>query len=160
MNKKAEIPKAKSLKLLCLLSFIGFIYCMALDSAKFITYQFYSPDNLIEDSNAYEIISNELNTWSMKGVDVSEKGIQLIALNFFLRSTFDVLALFGVALMFYQLKIGYSIYVFFQLLYIVVPFLIFLDGAFSVVPLQITAVNLVYIGLFTTQRKHLKSKRN
>ena len=96
----------------------------------------------------------------MKGVDVSEKGIQLIALNFFLRSTFDVLALFGVALMFYQLKIGYTIYVFFQLLYIAVPFLIFLDGAFSVVPLQITAVNLVYIGLFTTQRKHLKSKRN
>ena len=56
MNKKAEIPKAKALKLLCLLSFIGFIYCMALDSAKFITYQFYSPDNLIEDSNLHNKI--------------------------------------------------------------------------------------------------------
>ena len=155
---KNDLPSVKGLKILCFLSFLGFVYCMAFDSSKFITYQFYDPDALVEDSNAYEIITNELSLWSENGIDVSAKGINVIALNFLLRSAMDVLALLGVALMFYRMKIGYSIYFLFQLLYVVLPFLLFSEGFSSVIPLQISAVNLIYVALFTTQRKHFISR--
>ena len=150
----------KGLKVLCFLSFLGFVYCMAFDSSKFITYQFYNPDVLVEDSDAYDVITKELDLWSDNGIDVSEKGINFIALNFLLRSGFDVLALLGVALMFYRMKMGYSIYLICQLIYVAIPFFFFSKGASSIVPLQIAAVNLIYIALFTTQRKHLLSREN
>ena len=133
---------------------------MAFDSSKFITYNFYNPDVLVEDSNAYDVINKDLALWSEKGIDISEKGINVIALNFLLRSGFDVLALLGVALMFYRMKMGYSIYLICQLIYVAIPFFLFSEGASSIVPLQMTAVNLIYVALFTTQRKHLLSREN
>ena len=96
----------KGLKILCFLSLLGFVYCMAFDSTKFLTYSSLDVDSLVEDSASYEAINNEILIWKDAGIDVSEKWLHKIALLFLIRSILDVLALLGVALMFYRMKIG------------------------------------------------------
>ena len=66
-----------------------------------------------------------------------------------------MLALLGVMLMFYKLKIGFNLYVLFQLLYVVLPFILIGKGVNVVVPYELMMINLVYIALYVTQRKHL-----
>tara|TARA_B100001250_G_C19039664_1_gene460998 strand:+ start:29 stop:499 length:471 start_codon:yes stop_codon:yes gene_type:complete len=147
-------PTVNGLKVLCFLSFIGFVYCMAFDSSKFLTYSSYDPDSLIEDSAAYELISQEVDRWSLNKIDVSKKGIQKVSYLFLARSIFDVISLLGVTLMFYKMKLGFSIYTFSQLLYVLLPFVFFGFAAKEIVPLNMMLVNLIYVALFITQNKH------
>ena len=64
-------------------------------------------------------------------------------------------ALLGVALMFFKIKLGYIIYVIFQLAYVSVCFVIIEENALKIIPLGSIAISLIYVALFTTQRKHL-----
>ena len=65
----------KGLKILCFLSLLGFVYCMAFDSTKFLTYSSLDVDSLVEDSASYEAINNEILRWEDAGIDVSEKSL-------------------------------------------------------------------------------------
>lgn len=148
----------KGLKILCFLSLLGFVYCMAFDSTKFLTYSSLDIDNMIEDSASYEAINNEVLRWEDAGIAVSEKGLHRISLLFLIRSILDVLALLGVALMFYRMKIGFSIYAIFQLCYVVSPLVFFGVNGTVVAPLNMMAINLIYLALFFTQKKNLLSR--
>ncbi len=148
----------KGLKILCFLSLLGFVYCMAFDSTKFLTYSSLDIDNMIEDSASYEAINNEVLRWEDAGIAVSEKGLHRISLLFLIRSILDVLALLGVALMFYRMKIGFSIYAIFQLCYVVSPLVFFGVNGTAVAPLNMMAINLIYLALFFTQKKNLLAR--
>lgn len=148
----------RGLKILCFLSLLGFVYCMAFDSTKFLTYCTLDLDSMVEDSATYEMIHNELTRWGENEIDISPKGLQKIALLFLFRAIFDVFALLGVALMFYRMKIGFSIYSIFQLTYVFSPLLLLGIDATAVVPLNMMAINLIYVALFVTQRKHLLTR--
>lgn len=148
----------KGLKILCFLSLLGFVYCMAFDSTKFLTYSSLDVDSLVEDSASYEAINNEILIWKDAGIDVSEKWLHKIALLFLVRSILDVLALLGVALMFYRMKIGFSIYAIFQLCYVISPFVFFGVNGTAVAPLNMMAINLIYLALFFTQKKNLLAR--
>ena len=148
----------KGLKILCFLSLLGFVYCMAFDSTKFLTYSSLDIDNMIEDSASYEAINNEVLRWEDAGIAVSEKGLHRISLLFLIRSILDVLALLGVALMFYRMKIGFSIYAIFQLCYVVSPLVFFGVNGTVVAPLNMMAINLIYLALFFTQKKNLLAR--
>jgi len=148
----------KGLKILCFLSLLGFVYCMAFDSTKFRTYSSLDLDNMIEDSASYEAINNEILRWEDAGIAVSEKGLHRISLLFLIRSILDVLALLGVALMFYRMKIGFSIYAIFQLCYVVSPLVFFGVNGTAVAPLNMMAINLIYLALFFTQKKNLLAR--
>lgn len=148
----------KGLKILCFLSLLGFVYCMAFDSTKFLTYSSLDIDNMIEDSASYEAINNEVLRWEDAGIAVSEKGLHRISLLFLIRSILDVLALLGVALMFYRMKIGFSIYAIFQLCYVISPFVFFGVNGTAVAPLNMMAINLIYLALFFTQKKNLLAR--
>ena len=148
----------KGLKILCFLSLLGFVYCMAFDSTKFLTYSSLDIDNMIEDSASYEAINNEVLRWKDAGIAVSEKGLHRISLLFLIRSILDVLALLGVALMFYRMKIGFSIYAIFQLCYVVSPLVFFGVNGTAVAPLNMMAINLIYLALFFTQKKNLLAR--
>ena len=148
----------KGLKILCFLSLLGFVYCMAFDSKKFLTYSSLDIDNMIEDSASYEAINNEVLRWEDAGIAVSEKGLHRISLLFLIRSILDVLALLGVALMFYRMKIGFSIYAIFQLCYVVSPLVFFGVNGTAVAPLNMMAINLIYLALFFTQKKNLLAR--
>ena len=153
-------PAVNGLKVLCFLSFIGFVYCMAFDSSKFLTYSSYDPDTLIEDSAAYELINQEIDQWSLHKIDVSKKGIQKVSYLFLARSIFDVISLLGVTLMFFKMKLGFSIYSLSQLLYVLLPFVFFGLAAKEIVPLNMMMVNLIYVALFLTQKKHFIQVKN
>ena len=148
----------KGLKILCFLSLLGFVYCMAFDSTKFLTYSSLDVDSLVEDSASYEAINNEILRWEDVGIDVSEKWLHRISLLFLIRSILDVLALLGVALMFYRMKIGFSIYAIFQLCYVISPFVFFGVNGTAVAPLNMMAINLIYLALFFTQKKNLLAR--
>lgn len=148
----------KGLKILCFLSLLGFVYCMAFDSTKFLTYSSLDIDNMIEDSASYEAINNEVLRWEDAGIAVSEKGLHRISLLFLIRSILDVLALLGVALMFYRMKIGFSIYAIFQMCYVVSPLVFFGVNGTAVAPLNMMAINLIYLALFFTQKKNLLAR--
>ena len=148
----------RGLKILCFLSLLGFIYCMAFDTTKILTYYSLDFDSMVEDSAAYEMINNELSRWEENEIDVSPKGLRKVALLFLFRAIFDVFALLGVALMFYRMKIGFSIYLISQLAYVLLPLLMLGVNATAVVPLNMMAINLIYVALFITQRKHLLAR--
>lgn len=156
-NKGKKKVGFNGLKLLCILSTIGFVYAMALDSSKYLTYSNFSDSQSITDSKAYEIIEEELENWEQKGVDVSSKGISNISKLYFMRGVFDVFALLGVTLMYFRIKIGFVIYLIFQLAYVFIPFLFLGERASVVISFGSMAINLIYVALFTTQRKYLLS---
>ena len=72
-----------------------------------------------------------------------------------IRTFIDVLAMVGVVFMYFRLKIGYIIYTLFQFVYVIVPFLFFGGFALFVVEYSSVAITLIYVALFTSQRKHL-----
>ena len=84
-----------------------------------------------------------------------------------LRIAFDLLAMVGVAFMFFKIKIGWTFYWIFQVAYVLSPY-IFLDCDFQIswpylsgialimFPLFNNMIHLVYVLLFMSQRTQLK----
>ena len=104
--------------------------------------------------------------WKSKGFvfDVNTK-IKLIKV-YGARIAFDILAMVGVGMMFYRIKLGWTFYWIFQLAYVLVPFFVlevsltttwpYIAGNTVIVfPLFFAMVHLVYVLLFFAQKKEL-----
>ena len=147
---------------LCILSFIGFIYCIANDSLH--CFLFMSPPLSIENMN--DGLRIVLEQWEEQGFIYNEYRQNQLVKVYGARIAFDVLAMVGVGMMFYKLKLGWTFYWIFQLAYVLVPFFVlgasltvswpYVTGnAVIVFPLFLAMVHLVYVLLFFAQRKNL-----
>lgn len=158
-NQKTEIAEKlatpKSLKILCIMSFIGFALAMANDTYFYMSYSSIEEVKASADQTTWELIEDKLDLFEEKGGNVSEDGTLRISLMYIYRSIFDVLALLGVSMMFIRLKLGFIIYAAFQAAYAAIPFVMFGSIGGIIVGNASIAITLVYIGLFLTQKRHL-----
>lgn len=144
-----------SLKILILLSFLGFVASMVLDSSNYLAYDNIESLKESNDQAAYEAIEDQVDFLEEHGYDISEKGLKRVSKMYFYRGVIDVIVLLGVALMYTRLRLGFTIYVIFQLAYITLPFTMFGLESLYLTDYGGILITLVYIGLFSTQRKYL-----
>jgi hypothetical protein len=166
-NKKTEIIEKletpKSLKILCIMSFIGFALAMAQDTSFYLTYG--SIQEVVEssDQTTWELLETKFdllqekgfNIYEVDGKTIKEDLSMRISLMYIYRSILDVLALLGVSMMFIRLKLGFVIYAIFQAAYAAIPFVMFGASGAIIVGNAGIAITLVYIALFLTQKRHL-----
>ena len=166
-NQKTEITEKldtpKSLKILCIMSFIGFALAMAQDTSFYLTYG--SIQDVIEstDQTTWELLETKFDLLQEKGINIYEvdgKTIKedlsmRISLMYIYRSILDVLALLGVSMMFIRLKLGFVIYAIFQAAYAAIPLVMFGASGAIIVGNASIAITLVYIALFLTQKRYL-----
>ncbi len=152
-EKKEEFPK--SLRILCILSMIGFAAAMAMDAIGYLSFSSVEDLKNAVDQTGWEQMEDRLEVLSAAGVDISEAGLIRISDMYFYRAIIDILALLGVTMMFSRLKMGYTIYVIFQLAYVALPVAMFGSSGTSIVGMGSIAITLVYVGLFTTQKRYL-----
>lgn len=150
---KLEVPVG--LKVLCILSFLGFIYCLVRDTGDYFAYSNYQELAESADQTAFEKMETRLVEFEKNDVNVSDAGMQQLALSAIYRTIFDVLAMVGTALMYFRIKRGFYLYGLFQLLYVIVPFAMFGIGAMVVYDKLALVPPLIYLILFTTQFKYL-----
>lgn len=151
--KKLETPR--SLKIICILSFLGFALAMSIDSANYLSYSSIDTLKTAADQTGWEVMEDKLELLDQNGIDVSENGTMRISLMYIYRSIIDVLALLGVSMMFVRLKLGFVIYSVFQFAYAAIPIVMFGTAGALIVGYGSIAITLVYIGLFLTQKRHL-----
>lgn len=144
-----------TLKLLCAMSFVGFILAMLTDTGNFISFGSVEELKQAVDQTQYEQLETKIEEWNNIGLDVSANGLKVVSAMYGIRTFIDVLAMVGVVFMYYRLKLGYIIYTIFQFVYVAIPFLFFGGYALFVVEYSSVAISLIYVALFTTQRKHL-----
>jgi len=162
-NKIEKLETPKSLKILCIMSFIGFALAMANDTYFYMTYGSLEDVKASADQVAWELIEGKLdaleaggtNIYEADGKTISESLSARISLMYIYRSILDVLALLGVSMMFIRLKLGFIIYAVFQAAYAAIPFVMFGSAGGIIVGNASVAITLVYIGLFLTQKRHL-----
>ncbi len=153
--KEVKQSGFNGLRILCILSVIGFVYSMANDSVSYYTYANNEELSKTDDAQLKEQIEDKMSYFNENDLDISKDGIKDLSWLYLGRAIIDVLALLGVTLMFYKLKIGFNIYVVFQICYVVIPFVLLGNKAHIVIPYKEMAITLVYVALFITQRKHL-----
>ena len=154
-NKEVQGRSINGLKILCVLSVIGFIASMYIDAGNYFLFSNIDQYKSTSDQVLAEQLENKLALIDDNNIDTSKEGIEMIAWMFFGRGVLDVLVLLGIMLMFYKLKIGFNIYVLFQILYVVLPFYLIGKNVNVIVPYELMMINLIYVALFITQRKHL-----
>lgn len=152
----------KALKWLCYLSFIGFLYCFVTDLGFCIAFSDASENiNKIGDS-----LRGIIEKWEEKGVVYNIVIKDQLVKFYGARVVFDILAVVGVVLMFFKIKLGWTFYWVFQLAYVLSPFMLlefefatnwpyFAGFAVLVVPLFSALIHLVYVLLFFSQKKNL-----
>lgn len=152
-----------ALKWLCLLSLIGFIYCFVFDLGYF--FLFFDSLNLnAEKNNFLNLIVENLDENGFKFDNYLASQLRSL---YALRIVFDILAMVGVTLMFFKIKLGWTFYWIFQIAYVLAPFIFlnfdfqpswpYLSGiAIVVFPLFNNMIHLVYVLLFMSQRGQLK----
>lgn len=148
---KLEVPA--SLKALCILSFVGFIFCLVRDSSDYFAYANFQ--DISQGTEAFDKMETRLAEFEKNDIDISPSGMNKLTLSATYRTIFDVLAMVGTALMYFRIKRGFYIYGLFQLLYVIVPFAMFGIGAMVVYDKLALVPPLIYLILFTTQFKHL-----
>lgn len=163
-RKKKRPPKAQeeiteesymALKVLCFMSFAGFIISLVSDTGNYISFGGFEDMKTAPDQTQFELFETQLEQWEEIGLDISKRGLERISAMYAARTFVDIFAMVGVVFMYFRLKIGYIIYAIFQFVYIAVPYL-FLGGFASVVvSFSSVAITLIYVALFTSQRKHL-----
>jgi len=157
--EKLETPK--SLKILCIMSFLGFAAAMVIDTVNYLSYS--SIEDVMKTSQGFEDMSEKLQLFSKNDIevfganskDISTAITMRIALLFMIRAFIDVIALLGVSMMFIRLKLGFVIYAIFQAAYAAIPFVMFGTAGGLIVGYDSIAITLVYIALFLTQKRHL-----
>ena len=166
-NQKAEIEEKletpKSLKILCILSFIGFALAMVQDTSFYLTYGSIEEVKAAADQTTWESLETKFDRLQEKGINIHEadkktinKDLSMrISLMYIYRSIIDVLALLGVSMMFIRLKLGFVIYAIFQFAYAAIPFVMFEGSGAIIVGNDSIAITLVYVALFLTQKRHL-----
>jgi len=152
-----------SLKWLCLLSLIGFIYCFVSD----IGYFFLFLDDLSVESEKSSFLNLVIDNLGENGFEFNEYLASQLRSLYSLRIVFDLLAMVGVTLMFFKIKLGWTFYWIFQVAYVLAPY-IFLNFEFQaswpyftgialvMFPLFNNMIHLVYVLLFMSQRAQLK----
>ena len=151
-----------ALKWLCLLSFIGFLYCFVTDLGFCLAFFEASNDMSKLEGTLLGIVEN----WEDNGFPYDEHVKNKLVKFYGARIFFDVLAVVGVVLMYFKIKLGWTFYWIFQLAYVLSPFLLldfqlephwpYLSGfAVLVIPLFSAMIHLVYILLFFSQKKNL-----
>ncbi|CAG5083616.1 hypothetical protein [Parvicella tangerina] len=150
---KLEVPP--SLKALCILSFMGFIYCLVMDTQDYFAYSSIEELKESADQSGWEKLETRLARFEKNDIDISDAGIEKLALASIYRTIIDVLAMVGTALMYFRIRRGFYIYGAFQLLYVIVPFAMFGIGAMVVYDKLVLLPPLIYLILFTTQYKYL-----
>ena len=157
------MKKFDALKWLCLLSLIGFIYCFVSD----IGYFFLFLDGLSMESEKSSFLNLVIDNLDENGFEFNEYLASRLKSLYALRIIFDILAMVGVALMFFRIKLGWTFYWIFQVAYVLAPY-IFLNFEFQaswpyftgialvMFPLFNNMIHLVYVLLFMSQRAQLK----
>ena len=152
-----------TLKWLCLLSLIGFIYCFVSD----IGYFFLFLDDLTVESEKSSFLNLVIDNLGENGFEFNEYLASQLRSLYALRIVFDILAMVGVALMYLKIKLGWTFYWIFQVAYVLAPY-IFLNFEFQaswpyftgialvMFPLFNNMIHLVYVLLFMSQRIQLK----
>ncbi len=152
-NVPNDSQQFRALKLLCLLSLLGFVYCISNDTSHWAFFN--HSEDLKNNQDAFESMETLKENWKGKGLEFNEL-IRLKLVRFYLvRAVIDVLVLLGVALMNFKLRKGFMIYAVFQIAYIVSPFFFLDEYASVVVPISTSVIHFVYIFLFYTQYKKL-----
>lgn len=163
-RKKKRPPKVQenvkeesymTLKVLCFMSLAGFIISMVSDTGNYISFGSFEEMKTAPDQTQFEILETQIEQWKEIGVDVSKRGLERISAMYATRTFIDIFAMVGVVFMYFRLKIGYFIYALFQFVYIAVPYFFIGGVATFVVPFSSVAITLIYVALFTSQRKHL-----
>jgi len=158
-KKKVEIVEEseaqyQGLKILCFLSFIGFIYCMVIDASQYMTYTNVEQIKNSLDQTGWEQLEELLDDYKRAGIPNTPDSHNRIGAMFAIRCFLNVMAMVGTGLMFYRISRGYYIYLAGQMLYVFVPFLMFGLGALAIFENAWIMVPLIYVGLFTSQRKY------
>lgn len=152
-NVPNDSQQFRALKLLCLLSLLGFVYCISNDTSHWAFFN--HSEDLKNNQDAFESMETLKENWKGKGLEFNEL-IRLKLVRFYLvRAVIDVLVLLGVALMNFKLRKGFMIYAVFQIAYIVSPFFFLDEYASVVVPISTSVIHFVYIFLFYTQYEKL-----
>jgi hypothetical protein len=150
---KTQLPPG--LKFLCIMSFLGFIYYLVQDSSQYLAYANFEELKSSANQEAFEIMETKITHLEKEGLDVSSNGLFKISRMFIYLSILDVLAMVGTALMYFKIRRGYYLYAFFQLAYVLLPVLLFGKNAVDIIDKSVLFIPLLYVGLFTTQVKHL-----
>lgn len=159
-KQKIEVPKG--LKILCILSFIGFAVSMSIDTMNYLGFSSLEGIEDALDQTAFEQMEDFSEKLEDAGVvQLESNGLipvgfsMRIAKMYIFRAIIDVLALLGVSMMFIQLRMGFTVYVIAQLAYIAVPIGMFGPGGIHIIEGGSIVITLIYILLFATQRRHL-----
>ena len=157
------MKKFDALKWLCLLSLIGFIYCFVFDLGYLTLFL----DTETSSPHANNFLNIIIENLSDNGFDFDQHLATQLKKLYALRIVFDLLAMVGVAFMFFKIKLGWTFYWIFQIAYVLSPY-IFLDCNFQIswpylsgiavimFPLFNNMIHLVYVLLFMSQRRQLK----
>lgn len=157
-SKQEELQIEESyltLKVLCFMSLAGFIISMVSDTGNYISFGSFEEMKTAPDQTQFEILETQIEQWKEIGIDVSKRGLERVSAMYAARTFVDIFAMVGVVFMYFRLKIGYVIYTLFQFVYIAVPYFFFGGLATFIVPFSSVAITLIYVALFTSQRKHL-----
>ena len=151
-----------SLKWLCVLSLIGFLYCFVSDLGYF--FLFLDSSENIKDSNS--IINIIIENLSDNGFGFDHFTASQLKKLYAIRVVFDVLAMVGVTMMYLKIKLGWTFYWIFQVAYVLSPFMLldfeftanwpyFAGFAVLVTPIFNSIIHLIYVLLFFSQKKNL-----
>lgn len=150
---KLSVPVG--LKILCVLSFLGFIYCLVRDTGDYFAYSNFEEIKESADQTAFEKLETRFADFEKNDIDTSESGRNRLAILAIYRTIFDILAMVGTALMYFRIKKGFYLYGAAQLLYVIIPFIMFGIGAMVIYDKLALVPPLIYLILFTTQFKYL-----
>ena len=152
-----------SLKWLCVLSLIGFLYCFVSDLGYF--FLFLDSSESIKDSNS--IINIIIENLSDNGFGFDHFTASQLKKLYGIRVVFDVLAMVGVTMMYLKIKLGWTFYWIFQIAYFLSPYVFlninfqsnwpyFTGIAILMFPLFNNMIHLIYVLLFMSQKSKLK----
>jgi len=159
-KEKSEVEEVNldlptGLKILCILSFIGFIWTLTFDAADYMAFSNVEEMKVSNDQASWELMEDRLIGFEKAGIDVSKEGTERFVLMYALRSILNVLAMVGTALMFIRVRKGFYFYAIFQFLYVFTPIFMFGIASFAIFDKGSFMIPLIYVALFTSQTKHL-----
>jgi hypothetical protein len=124
-------------------------------------------DDLSVESQKSSFLNLVIDNLGENGFEFNEYLASQLRSLYALRIVFDILAMVGVILMFFKIKLGWTFYWIFQVAYVLAPY-IFLNFEFQATwpyftgialvmfPLFNNMIHLVYVLLFMSQRAQLK----
>ena len=153
-----ELNLTRALRVLCLLSAVGFAIGLIIDFSFYTGFGAYLKGGFGAKDQvafAYQTIVGNMDA---AGLDVSKEAIGEVQQMFFYLGVLNIPVMLGVALMFFRVKIGFAIYALCQSVYILLP--LFFTG-FSFYPVfRLTGyfdivIMILFILMYGIQSKNL-----